>query len=225
MMAWGGSAGQGHAPSMHVATCVWVWRRRPYVLGMPPCLAGPNALAKDLLLLCACLGWLQYATLQEGIDATIDIYMQVRMHAGRGCSAHQRLQQRQRHGGFPRMCLLPGSRPDALAWPVCDFHAPAQVLLGLINERELEVFVHPIAPVLNETRPVVKAFAARLKKAVTVTASSQRAAAAKGRLHYLDFFDSLLSPDGQALADDLGFDGTHMSPVYLQYLRAELDRI
>lgn len=97
-----------------------------------------------------------------------------------------------------------------------------QMLMDLIREQDFEVFVHPIPPVLKETRPVVKAFAALLKKEVQMVT---RQPAARGRLHYLDFFDDLLTVDGQALASDLGFDGTHMSPAYLRCLRSELNKV
>ncbi len=48
---------------------------------------------------------------------------------------------------------------------------------------------------------------------------------ASGRLHYLDFFTDLLSPDGSALAPELAFDGTHLAPSYVQHLARELAKI
>ena len=45
---------------------------------------------------------------------------------------------------------------------------------------------------------------------------------AKPSLHWLDFFDGLLSPDGEALADGLALDGTHMHPSYVTLLEAAL---
>ena len=51
---------------------------------------------------------LQYETVEEGMEATLDTYL--------------------------------------------------SVLLQLISQRHLELFVHPIPPVLNETRPIVRPF-------------------------------------------------------------------
>ena len=45
---------------------------------------------------------------------------------------------------------------------------------------------------------------------------------AKPSLHWLDFFDALLSADGEALADGLALDGTHMHPSYVSLLEAAL---
>ena len=52
----------------------------------------------------------------------------------------------------------------------------AGVLLELVQQRGFEIFVHPIPPVLNETRHVVMPFNQQLKQRVsllTVTSSSQ----------------------------------------------------
>lgn len=43
----------------------------------------------------------------------------------------------------------------------------ADVLLKLVQERGFEMFVHPIAPVLNETRHVVAPFNRKLQQQVT----------------------------------------------------------
>ena len=48
-----------------------------------------------------------------------------------------------------------------LSW-LCD----ADVLLQLVQERGFEMFVHPIAPVLNETRHVVAPFNHKLQQQV-----------------------------------------------------------
>ena len=45
---------------------------------------------------------------------------------------------------------------------------------------------------------------------------------AEPKLHWLDFFDQLLSPDGEALADGLALDGTHLHPSYVSLLEAAL---
>ena len=100
------------------------------------------------------------------------------------------------------------------------------LLLSLIREQDFELFVHPIAPVLNETRPIVMAFAREMKRKVLATAGTP---AARGRLHYLDFFDQLLLPGVSgaqpSLQPHLQFDGTHMHPAYVEYLAAALAEV
>jgi hypothetical protein len=59
---------------------------------------------------------MQYESLEEGIEATINIYI--------------------------------------------------SILLDLIHTKGLELFIHPVPPVLNETRRIVKPFVAALKRAV-----------------------------------------------------------
>lgn len=46
----------------------------------------------------------------------------------------------------------------------------ADVLLKLVQQRGFEMFVHPIPPVLNETRHVVAPFNHKLKQQVIVLA-------------------------------------------------------
>ena len=67
-------------------------------------------------------------------------------------------------------------------------------------------------PALDETRALAKRFNAALRRAVQAAPS----------LHWLDFFDQLLSPDGEALADGLALDGTHLHPSYVSLLEAAL---
>ncbi|GBG61368.1 hypothetical protein CBR_g20400 [Chara braunii] len=95
-----------------------------------------------------------------------------------------------------------------------------KVLLKLINERKFEVFVHPVPPVLNETRPVVHIFTKTLQMEVL---AAGRTEAASGRLHWLDFFDDFLDSEGN-LRDSFKLDGTHLSPRYAELLRRELLR-
>ena len=46
-----------------------------------------------------------------------------------------------------------------------------------------------------------------------------------GRLHWLDFASDLLTADGSQLNPNLHFDGTHMAPVYVQYLDRQLSAV
>lgn len=47
-------------------------------------------------------------------------------------------------------------------------------------------------------------------------------AEAAGRIHWLDFFDQLLTPDGLRMRPELEFDGTHMNPGYVQIMQTAL---
>ncbi|KAL6761279.1 hypothetical protein V8C86DRAFT_3023847 [Haematococcus lacustris] len=96
------------------------------------------------------------------------------------------------------------------------------LLTDLIASREFEIFVHPVPAVLNETRAVVRPFTAMLKQRVEAAA---RAKPALSRLHYLDFADALLTPDGAKLDPALAFDGTHLAPSYVRHLARELARV
>lgn len=97
-----------------------------------------------------------------------------------------------------------------------------KVLLRLIQENGFEIFVHPIPPVLNETREVVKLYNSILELEVAKVANTK---AAEGKLHMLGFFSALLSPDRQFLRPDLVLDGTHLSPRYVEELDKALSRI
>ncbi len=72
--------------------------------------------------------------------------------------------------------------------------------------------VHPVPPVLRETRGMVVQFNAALRWAV----------AAAPPLDWLDCFGAMLSPGGDGLAEGLGLDGTHLSPAYVRLLEAAL---
>ena len=112
------------------------------------------------------------------------------------------------------------------------------------------MFIHPIAPVLKETRPVVVQFMEALGSKVCKTiggetdrrsiqglffkscahlqiAKASKLPSARGRLHFLDFFHSLLTcppPDG-VLRPELELDGTHLSPRYVEILGSSLGRV
>ena len=84
--------------------------------------------------------------------------------------------------------------------------------LSLLAITSTQVLVHPVPPVLNETRHIVKLFNAQLRAKVQK----------EPKLTWLDFFDNLLSADGERLADGLSLDGTHMHPDYVRLLEAAL---
>lgn len=111
------------------------------------------------------------------------------------------------------------SQDDALNTTVNIY---VKLLRRLISEHKFEIFVHPISPVLDITRPVVAAFMKRLERVVQDTIEKH---SLQGQLHWLDFFSELLTTDGAGLNPEIVFDGTHMSPKYIKYLRDSLGKI
>ncbi|XP_021357417.1 uncharacterized protein LOC110452964 [Mizuhopecten yessoensis] len=83
-------------------------------------------------------------------------------------------------------------------------------LLTLRKERDWDVHVHPVMPILEPTRQVVMQFnkqlATRVKK--------------NKRLHWLDFVEDLLVDGG--LRPEYEFDGTHCHPAYISLLEKAL---
>ena len=74
--------------------------------------------------------------------------------------------------------------------------------------KRLTVLVHPIVPVLDETRPMVVQYNALLE------ASVRRSK----RLTWLSgVFEGLLDPSGR-LREDFKLDGTHLHPAYVSRL-------
>jgi hypothetical protein len=47
---------------------------------------------------------------------------------------------------------------------------------------------------------------------------------ARGRLHWLDVADQLLTPDGSRIRPHLQLDGTHMAPAFVHTLEAAAQR-
>lgn len=97
-----------------------------------------------------------------------------------------------------------------------------RVIQQLIKEKGFEIFVHPIAPVLDVTRRMVVSFMRILRRTVKHACKQPKY---EGKLHWLDFFGKLLSPDGKKLNPDIEFDGTHMAPRYVQFLNDALVEI
>ncbi|PNH11189.1 E3 ubiquitin-protein ligase [Tetrabaena socialis] len=83
----------------------------------------------------------------------------------------------------------------------------------LADPRALELLIHPLPPVLNETRHIVQPFAAALRAAVAGARAADAALAA--RLHYLDFFDTLLTAEGgetrEAVEGGKGYTALHFA--------------
>jgi tetratricopeptide (TPR) repeat protein len=94
-------------------------------------------------------------------------------------------------------------------------------LQALVDDaRAFRVAVHPVPPVLDETRHVVRALNAAMKAEVGRLARG--AACAPGRLAWLDLEACLLTEDGSALRPELALDGTHLAPAYVKYVEAAL---
>lgn len=98
--------------------------------------------------------------------------------------------------------------------------AYTELLLQLVQERGLQVFVHPVPPVLDEARDVVQLFESAVKEAVQQAVQSSPEV--QGQLVYLDFFNHLLDKESEAVQQQLRFDGTHLHPRYLKHLEAAL---
>ncbi len=181
---------------------------------------------------------LQYETVSEGIAATVRIYVDLLKRLLRG--------DLQRGASTSSSGSSSGSSSSGS---------------GSSGNTPAEVFVHPVPPVLNETRALVTAFAAALKQGLAAAVAAEPQLLS-GRLHYLDFFDELLlqpgssgsdsgsAPDGGSgavevpaqsgpaaagaptgagsgarLRPDLAFDGTHLSPAYVEEMDSAFARI
>lgn len=108
----------------------------------------------------------RYKDLQEGIDATLDIYV--------------------------------------------------EYLLSVLEQKDMEIFVHPVNSVINETRHIVKAF--------NITLAERIIGAKHKKLHWLDFFSETLTPDGALLRDEYNLDGTHSHPAYLELVAKAVEK-
>jgi lysophospholipase L1-like esterase len=62
-----------------------------------------------------------------------------------------------------------------------------------------------------ECRKMVKQFNAALKMKVT-----------ERGYHWMDFFDELLTPEGDQLREEFALDGTHLHPSYLSLVAKAL---
>lgn len=80
------------------------------------------------------------------------------------------------------------------------------------KERGFVTFVHPVLPVLDETRNVVVKFNAKLKAGVENCAG----------LHWLEFMDVLLVNGGSEFHREYKLDGTHVHPKYVSLLAKAL---
>ena len=85
-----------------------------------------------------------------------------------------------------------------------------QKLLEIQAEYGFEIYVHPVPPVLDLTRDVVKRF--------NQTCRVKVQGASHPSIQYLDFAHQLLDAEGNHLIKGFGYDGTHLHPSYLPLL-------
>jgi hypothetical protein len=112
-----------------------------------------------------------------------------------------------------------------------------KVLLSLVTSKSLDIHVHPVNPVLNETRGIVRIFNSALKSQVLLKSPP---------LKWLDFFEDLIVFDEKQegkeeekareffsindngsngrLKSEFELDGTHMNPSYISLLERALNK-
>lgn len=89
-----------------------------------------------------------------------------------------------------------------------------EALAQVVTQYEFEVYIHPVVPVLDETRAMVVLYNKLFQKRV-----------ARSRIcTWLDLFDGLVAGVPLKLRPELRLDGTHLHPSYLASLAAALTR-
>ncbi|KAK1931054.1 hypothetical protein P3T76_013243 [Phytophthora citrophthora] len=90
-----------------------------------------------------------------------------------------------------------------------------ETLAVVVEKYEFDVYIHPVVPVLDETRLLViqynKLFRERVDKSPIC--------------RWLDFFDELICGSPPKLRPDFKLDGTHLHPSYLVNLETAINRI
>ncbi|KAL6050522.1 Tetratricopeptide repeat [Balamuthia mandrillaris] len=89
------------------------------------------------------------------------------------------------------------------------------VLKDLRKRYQWNIYIHPVVPVLNETRHIVKTYNKVLRKKVEATAG----------LHWLDFFDQLLDDSSTGFNKRYELDGTHLNSTYVPLIEAALNSL
>lgn len=89
-----------------------------------------------------------------------------------------------------------------------------QVLKSLQNKHQWKIFIHPVVPVLDITRPIVLQFN-RILATKLLTEPT---------IHWLNFVKELLigPEEAEVLKEDYKFDGTHLHPKYVTLLTDSL---
>ncbi|KAG2849324.1 hypothetical protein PC111_g38 [Phytophthora cactorum] len=87
-----------------------------------------------------------------------------------------------------------------------------EALSDVVEKYEFDVYIHPVVPVLDETRSLVIQYNKLFQKHVANSSSCK----------WLDFFNELVCEDPPKLRSELRLDGTHLHPSYLSKLEAAL---
>jgi len=96
------------------------------------------------------------------------------------------------------------------------------VIKDIVRTRDFVVYVHPVPPALDITRPMVVAYNEVLKESI---ANLSQYKSFKGKVFWLEFFDDLVSPDKKQLKPEFKFDDTHLAPNYVSLLRESLSQL
>lgn len=90
----------------------------------------------------------------------------------------------------------------------------AQVLPNLIKKRKMNVFIHPVLPMLAETRETVVQFNEHFQRIM-------ESRIPEPGVSWLDFFDQLVEKNDEGktiLRRGLRMDGTHITPAYVKLI-------
>lgn len=93
------------------------------------------------------------------------------------------------------------------------------VLKRLVSQFQFKVYIHPIVPVLNETRNIVTVYNALYYHRIASPDIQSLG------VQWLDFFDDLLTPEGNQLQPNLELDATHLHPKYVSLIEREMNRL
>lgn len=91
------------------------------------------------------------------------------------------------------------------------------------KKKNLDIYIHPVLPVLDVTRDTVKLFnRIMLEKLAKL---NSKASSHRNRLKWLHFFDQLLTSDQKSLQKEYELDGTHIHPRYTPLLEKALNEV
>ena len=87
------------------------------------------------------------------------------------------------------------------------------------REKDLTVYIHPVPPVMDITRPVVRQWNEML--GARLTSGKDKGSA----LRWLDFWERLLRPEDGQFAPEYTLDSIHMHPAYLALLQEAYNKV
>jgi lysophospholipase L1-like esterase len=89
------------------------------------------------------------------------------------------------------------------------------VIESLIKQKQFKIYIHPIPPVLDPTRPIVVKYNEIYKREV------DKLKARGLSVKWLDFFNEFIDSGKSGLRDEYKLDGTHLHPKYLELIEKE----